>query len=320
MARRIAAGPHRRAGGAAAAGPALAEGWSSVLASWRSDQVLAPQSGARLEEIGGRFVARLHQSGRRTWDEVSGGDCAAFVAARTRSGTAPSPATQHLRRSTVRTIFRTLRGVGALTGDPTLDLQLPPRRRQTYRPLTDDEVMLCRATSRLGESGPASLRRAVAWALGEATAASSEISGVRLGDLDNPQDPATVQSHRSRRYAARRGELSPWGRLVLGRHARRLLARGADCATLLAYSGTGPGGQYLAQASVCTQVTKVMELAGLRDDPAVRARSLRGWAGQSLYRSGMPLEQVAVRLGCNSLDAAATEIGLQWKPTTPDQG
>jgi len=26
---------------------------------------------------------------------------------------------------------------------------------------------------------------------------------------------------------------------------------------------------------------------------------------------------VAVRLGCNSLDAAAAEIGLQWKPSTP---
>ena len=87
--------------------------------------------------------------------------------------------------------------------------------------------------------------------------------------------------------------------------------------TLLAYAGAGTGGQHLAQASVCTQITKVMEVAGLRQDPGVRARSLRGWAGQSLYRSGLPLEQVAVRLGCNSLDAAAAEIGLQWKPLHP---
>lgn len=290
-----------------------------MLQAWRTDAVLAPQSGARLEEIGGRFVTRLERSGRYHWEEVNAQDCASFVTARTRSGTAPSAATQHLRRSTVRTIFRTLRQHGAVAGDPTIDLALPPRKRQTYRPLTDDEVMLCRATSRLGESGPASLHRAVAWALGEATAATSEIGGVTLADLDDPANPTTLLLPRSHRYAARRGHLTPWGTRVVGRHANALLTNGADGSTLLAYAGQGPAGRYLAQASVCTQITKVMGLAGLGDDPAVRARSLRGWAGHTLYRAGMPLEQVAGRLGCNSLDAAAAKIGLQWKPTTPDQ-
>lgn len=291
-----------------------------MLQAWRADAVLAPQSGARLEEIGARFVARLERSGRYGWDEVTTQDCASFVSARTRSATTPSAATQHLRRSTVRAIFRTLRQNGAVAGDPTLDLALPPRKRQTYRPLTDDEVMLCRATSRLGESGPASLRRAVAWALGEATAATSEIGGVTLADLDDPSHPTTVRLPQSRRYSARLGHLTPWGTRIVGRHASALLAAGAERSMLVAYAGEGQGGQYLAQASVCTQVTKILELAGLRDDSAVRARSLRGWAGQTLYEAGMPLEQVAVRLGCNSLDAAAAEIGLQWKPTTPDQG
>lgn len=319
MPRRVSA-PHQPSAPSASCAAALEDGWRAVLQAWRADAVLAPQSGARLEEIGGRFVARLARSGRYHWDEVTTLDCAAFVTARTRSGTAPSAATQHLRRSTVRTIFRTLRQDGAVAGDPTIDLALPPRKRQTYRPLTDDEVMLCRATSRLGESGPASLRRAVAWALGEATAATSEIGGVTLADLDDPAGPTTVRLPRSRRYAARLGHLTPWGARVIGRHTAVLLAAGGDGSTLLAYGGGGSRGQYLAQASVCTQITKVMELAGLRDDPAVRARSLRGWAGQGLHRAGMSLEQVAVRLGCNSLDAAAAEIGLRWKPTTPDQG
>ncbi|TQL58965.1 hypothetical protein [Oryzihumus leptocrescens] len=284
---------------------------------WHDDALLAEQTGARLEEIGSRFVARLSRSGRSAWTDVSAGDCQSFITAPTRRGGAPSSSTQHLRRSTVRAVFRTLRGLGIVGGDPTLDLRLPPRSSRAYRPLTDDEVVLCRATSRLGESGAGSLRRAVAWALGEATAATSEIGAACLGALDDPVDPRAVWFPSSRRYAARVGQLSAWGALVVRRQVRLLRANGADDLTLLAYAGTGTGGQYLAQASVCTQITKVMEVAGLRQDPGVRARSLRGWAGQSLYRSGLPLEQVAVRLGCNSLDAAAAEIGLQWKPSSP---
>ena len=300
------AGPDR-------AGPALADGWQLVVAAWGREALMAEQTGARLEEVGSRFVARLTSSGRTHWGQVSPGDCQSFVRAATKSTGPPSVATQHLRRSTVRAVFRTLRALGVVSGDPTLDLVLPPRTSRAYRPLTDDEVLLCRASSRLGQSGSASLRRAVAWAMGEATAATSEIGAVRLGDLDSMVRPRAVVFHGSRRYRSRTGHLSAWGSQVVARQIRAVRAAGGDDLTLLAYGGAGSPGQYLAQASVCTQLTVVLNIAGLGEDPAVRARSLRGWAGEALYRNGLPLEQVAVRLGCNTLDAAAAEIGLQWK-------
>lgn len=306
----------------AAAGISLAAGWQAVLAAWRSDALMAEQTAARLDQIGARLTTRLAAQGVQGWAEVSAWHCQSFVSAANRSGTSASAATQHLRRSTVRAIFRTLRTLGLVVGDPTLDLTLPQRSSRGYRPLTDDEVMVCRASARLGQAGAGSLRRAVAWALGEATATTSEIGAIRLDDLlDLPPDaandtaPVQVRIRSSRRHAGRIGELTAWGSVLVRRHVRELLDAGASPDTLLAYGGTGQPGEYHAQASVCTNLTRVLQLAGVADDPAVRARSLRGWAGQRLYAGGLPIEQVAVRLGCSSLDAAAAEIGLTWKPS-----
>ncbi|GAB3077720.1 hypothetical protein [Pedococcus soli] len=319
MTRRVPEPPVSSSGVAPAYGDGLAlqEGWRLVIAAWGRDDLMAEQTGARLEEIGGRFVTRLTNSGRTHWVQVTQVDCQSFVQATTRSCGSPSVATQHLRRSTVRAVFRTLRARGLVVGDPTLDLVLPPREPRAYRPLTDDEVLLCRASSRLGQSGAASLRRAVAWALGEATAATSEIGAVRLADLDSATRPRWLTLHNSRRYTARFARLTDWGSQVVARQAVALMDSGADGSALLAYGGAGPAGAYLAQASVCTQVTKVLNLAGLGEDPAVRARSLRGWAGARMYSAGVPIEQVAVRMGCHGLDATAAEIGLEWKPADP---
>lgn len=306
-----------------AAGVSLAEGWQAVLATWRSDVLMADQTAARLDQIGARFTSRLTAQGVEGWGEVTPWHCQSFVAAANRSGTPASAATQHLRRSTVRAVFRTLRTLGLVAGDPTLDLVLPQRSSRGYRPLTDDEVMVCRASARLGHAGANSLRRAVSWALGEATATTSEIGAIRLGDLLDVTTPSAdetaplrVRIAPSRRHAGRTAELTAWGSVVLRRHARQLLDARAAPDTLLAYGGTGAPGAHHAQASVCTNLTRVLQLAGI-DDPAVRARSLRGWAGQRLYAGGLPIEQVAVRLGCSSLDAAAAEIGLTWKPSPP---
>lgn len=291
----------------------LVAGWGAVRACWRQERLLAEASVARMEEIGARFVHRLQAAGLSDWRQVDETACRGFITARTRSGTDPRPGTQHLRRSTVRAVFRSLRQLRLVVGDPTLDLRLPARSALTFRPLTDDEVVLCRASSRLGVSGGRSLLRATAWALGEATATSSEIGAVRLGDLDDPYAPRRVWFPGSRRRNPREGRLSEWGRLVLARHASALTAAGAGPDQLLAYTGAGPAGAYLAQASVCTGLTRVMALAGLREDPGVRPGSLRGWAGRRLYEDGLGLEEVTRRLGATSLDAAATEIGLSWK-------
>jgi uncharacterized protein YidB (DUF937 family) len=102
--------------------------------------------------------------------------------------------------------------------------------------------------------------------------------------------------------------LTEWGQVLLTRHLERI--ERDDGGRLLAYGGRG-GTRYLAQASVSMGLTKVLDLAGLRADPRVHARSVRAWAGRSRYDRGISLEDVARFLGHRSLDGAAREIGLR---------
>lgn len=293
----------------------IADGWALVQAEWANQGWLAEQSLARWIDFGDKFIARLTVIGLRDWVDVDAEVCRGFVTAPTRSGTAPRSGTQHTRRAALRAIFRTLRGLGYAVGDPTLDVDLPARTVAVYRPLTDDEIQLGRAASRLG-GGSRTLLRAVAWALAEAGAASSEIGRVRLTDLDDPGNPRTVTFAESLRFAARTNALTDWGARVLARH----LDHGdRDPAASLAYAGRDPANSsaYLAQASVCAGLARVLDLADLRRDPAVRPRSIRGWAGRTRYDHGANLTEVAAFLGYRSLDGAAAEIGLtaQGLPT-----
>lgn len=291
--------------------------WTAVQQRWTANAELSEQSIARLVELGDRFVGRLMAAGIHRWCDVDAGACWSFVTAPTRSGAAPRPATQHTRRAAVRAIFRELRALGVVTGDPTLDDRLPRRAPRDYRPLTDDEIVLGRAASRLG-GGSRTLLRAVAWALAEAGAATSEIPALRVGDLDDVFCPTSLSIPASRRFAGRTVPLTSWAGTLLARH----LARPAevDPGLRLAVTPRGGADAYRSQASVCTGLTRVLDLAGLRDDPAVRARSIRGWAGRSRYDAGMPLEDVACFLGHRSLDGAAADIGLSWPAAVREDG
>jgi len=290
-------------------GPSLTEAWVEVQAIWVEEAGLSPQSIGRFTEIGDRFVARLSKEGITSWSEVDQAACSAFIGARTRSGTDPRAATQHTRRTTLRAMFRVLRASGLVDGDPTIDVAMPRRTAGAYRPLSDAEVELGRVASRLG-GGSRTLIRAVAWALAEAGAATSEMGSVRVSDLDDPLAPARVRIPESRRFAAHVGMLTDWGSVLVARHVAALTGPVRDLP--LAYVPPGNGGRFRPQAVMCKDLTRVLELAGLTADAAVRPRSVRGWAGRSRYDAGMPIEKVAEFLGYRSLDGAAGEIGLSW--------
>jgi hypothetical protein len=66
----------------------------------------------------------------------------------------------------------TQRQLGAYDCDPTIDLVLPPRSFLAVRPLTDDEIVVCRSFSLQTLTAT---RQPAAWALAEATARNSEI-------------------------------------------------------------------------------------------------------------------------------------------------
>lgn len=284
-----------------------------VLDHWAASGEFTEQTLARCGELVTRFARRLDAQEVSTPAQVTLEHCRGFVDATTRKGQPPELTTRHTRRTTLRMLFRSLRELGYPVSDPTLDLRLPVRSLTTARPLTDAEVTLCRASTRLGEAGSLTLQRAVCWALAEATAVTSEITAVRIADLDDPQQPRWVRLSGTRRHDPRLGELTDWGAAIVARQTALLRERRCSPATLLSYRGAATPGEAVAQASACNAVGAVLALAGLAKEPDVRPASVRNWAGRQLYDGGMPIEHVARRLGARTLDSAAADIALTWR-------
>jgi integrase/recombinase XerC len=292
---------------------ALLERIDQVKVAWVASGEFSPQTLARAGEMADRFARRIHRQGLTDLTQVTAFHCQGFIDAATTAGPAPELTTRHARRTALRMIFRTLRDEGVDVGDPTMDLRLPPRSATTARPLTDAEITLGRASTRLGTAGSATLQRATVWALAEATAMTSEISTVRIEDVDDAQHPGWIRLPGTRHLAPRMGELSDWGARILTRQLRVLRDANAPKTTLLTYRGHGVPGQDKAQSATCNALGAVLDLAGLSDEPDVRPVSVRNWAGRALYEAGMPLERVATRMGYGSLDAAAAAIALDWR-------
>lgn len=286
---------------------------SAVSALWESSEAVAEQTRLRAAETLARFAQRLRADGTRSFADATAAQCAGFCLARTRDGRDPQLATKHARRVALHSLYRALRELGITDRDPAIDISLPPRTTRAARPLTDDEIVLCRTSSRLGRAGAASLQRAVAWALAETTAITSEISTIRIRDVDDPSGSRWVRLPGTKRADARDGELSDWGAIMLTRQIAYLRSIGADGDTLLTYKGAGRPGQHVAQAAVCNAIAATLEASGLADEADVRPASVRNWAGRRLYDAGMPLEDVARRMGHRSLDACVEDIALEWR-------
>ncbi len=284
-----------------------------VVKLWESTDGFSEQTRARAVETVTRFAARLRAGDLTSFAQASPAHCTDFVHARTRDGREPQLATKHARRVALHSLYRALRELGVSDRDPAIDVELPSRTRRTARPLTDDEIVLCRMSSRLGQAGAASLQRAVSWAIAETTAITSEISAIRISDVDDRDAPAWVQLPGTKRAQARPGELSDWGALIVARQISYLASIGAEDNTLLTYKGRGRPGQHVAQAAVCNAIAATLESAGLADESDVRPASVRNWAGRRIYDSGRPLEEVARRMGHRSLDACAEDIALEWR-------
>ena len=290
-------------------------GW--VLLRWEVSATHSTQTLVRMTETVQRFTRRLSATGIRSFTRVTPGHAAAFVRAPLPDGSLPEIHTQHARRTALRVLFRTLRALDVPLGDPTLDLVLPPRGSRVARPLTPEEVTLCRASAQ-ATPGRRKLMRAVAWSLGEASAVSSEITAVRVRDLDRGDGltlPGTVTLPGTRRLRPRTVPLTDWGSQIIAQRLVDLRRRDRlHPDALLAYGGLTPPGGAKAQASVCNALRDVLDAAGLAGECDVRPSSLRHWAGRTAYDNGSSIQTVARLMGHRSLDAAAEDIALDWAP------
>ena len=207
----------------------------------------------------------------------------------------------HSRRTALRTFFRSARQLGLLEGDPSVDVVLPVKSALLTRPLTDDEVGLCRscALTSLSET-----RRPAAWALAEATVRTAELPNVTSSDVD--LDSGRVWIRGVTRTTARWGVLSEWGLAQLERRLRAM----RDLDVPVVYSGRrgGESGQSSSSMAICDTLTR----AGLGDEPDVRPLSITAWAGVKIFEQTGRIDAVASRLGMRSLDRAALLIGWNW--------
>ena len=236
-------------------------------------------------------------------DDVSFTVAQLFVTAAEADGRPAGVSLQRARRSAIRALYRCGREIGVATIDPAADIRLPPLTSLRARPLTDDEVLECRAASAWSLTSD---RRAIAWALAEATCRSGEIPNVLPGDVDNETGALIIRG--GGRCLPRTGQLTDWGREQISLH----LESKPDPSSPLVYAGDSPrlGGLVSANSAI----SQVLERAGLGREPDVRPSSVVAWAGTKVLDRTGRIELVADALGLTSLDRAASFIGWDWAP------
>lgn len=248
----------------------------------------------------GRFAAE--GCGLFDLAEVSSGVARAFVTASTGTGQAPSISTMHWRRTALRLLFRAARRHGLVAGDPTLDLDLPPRSSLATRPLTDDEVTLCRSVAQWSLAGS---RRAAVWALAEATCRTSELPGVAGDDVDLDSGRVWIGGGKATR--PREGQLTEWGLVQVRARIQELEAPSLP----LVYSGRSAIGA--GQVSGASALVDVLTRAGLHHEPDVRPGSVAAWTGRRVLEETGRIDCAARVLGVKSLDRAASIVAWDWQ-------
>lgn len=282
-----------------AAGP-LAE-CRIVLWAWRHDREPAALTTARLAELAARYATRLERVGVPSLTAATLADAAGFVLAPTRKGAEPSIHTMHLRRTTLRTICRTLYRLGCPHPDPTTLLELPSRWFRAVRPLTDAEIHQVRTALMFGRQSPSHAAAVLAFA--ETGAATSELTRIRWADVTG----ATVSLPGGRRLLPRTTQLNDWGRTIVDQH--RHLHRPALTALVVSRSGAEPGSQP-AQAAMTNQLRRLLAAGRLDASDEIGPRSIRLWAARCAYDTTGQIESSAHVLGMRSLDACAAAIGI----------
>ncbi|MGY1691118.1 hypothetical protein [Geodermatophilus sp. SYSU D01105] len=166
------------------------------------------------------------------------------------------------------------------------------------RPLTEIEIVAGRLT--VAGWNPASRDQVtITWALAEAGTGTGEIPCVRGTDFDDLAAPTHVQLVGTRDAAARTVALTPWGRAQAARVLRKLQRAAVPAGATVAYTGRKDPEHKDAQASISSNLNRVLDAAGITGDD-VAPHSVRHWAARHAYDTTGRLRAAAGVLGRDS--------------------
>jgi len=285
----------------------IPEAIALIASHFIATREIEEQANARMLAEIGRFCAYLEALGLDALDAVTESQVRDFVAQpiQRRGGLwdEASISTKHTRRSAVRLLFRTARSLHLATSDPSIDVDLPPRSSRKTRPLTDDEEALGRIWAQPTLN---STRHPAAWALAQATATSSELAALRVGNLDLDNQRVWIQGNENSRNP-RWGQLTEWG---VQRIEARLEAIGDAPDRPLVTDALASRNS--AQVSATTAISEILQAAGLSQEPGIVPSSLPAWAGRKVMEDTERIDLAAAALGVRSLDQALDIIGWEW--------
>ncbi|MDX2933275.1 hypothetical protein [Streptomyces ipomoeae] len=261
--------------------PSLTYAFDRVQGAWRTMAARGEFTEQTLDEFGlllKRGERSMQLRGIVVLGDVTADPVEDFVTARghSRHGrvTDSAAATMRLRRSVVRTAYRTLRELGPSDADPARDIVLPARAIDGVRPPAG------------GHSG--------------------EIGHIRVRDLDVSH--RRVWMHGSTKVNARWCPLDDWALNVLTSRAEfvsaRQLRKESAPNARLAVSDRHGSDAYL-QARACVALGDLLRRIGLGDEEDVKPSSITAWAAVAEFERTGRIEDAARRLGLRSLDRAA---------------
>jgi hypothetical protein len=277
---------------------------AAVIAHLTTSETVAEETLKLVLPVIEGFATYMEQGlGISDVDAIGPDDAERFMASRQADGSPPTYAARRIRRMGIRLAFRTGRALGLAHGDPSLDIDLGPPASIHARPLTDEEIERGRsfALPSLRDK-----RRSIAWALAEATAPTSEMGLVRVGDVETSSGRVWLSG--SAGTEPRWGRFSEWGSAQV---ERRLQAAEEPSESLIVWRS-----EPKTLRAACSQaITETLKAAGFHGDE-VKPRSIVAWAGRQMLDEGSPIDEVARRFGMRSLDQTAGFVRFDWREET----
>lgn len=234
---------------------------------------------------------------------------------------APGTSTTHTvntlnkHRSAIRSFFETAKCLGLTDANPAKNIDFPTRSGRFVGALTDGQVRQLKQTAQavLGDT-----RTPVALAAVLCGATAQELAFLTVDDVDlsGGRFWASNGGYRIRdRWAPFTDQ---WCADAFTARVRELRATYGDDAggVWLIYkphpSQPTPTRQATAGVGL---ITRLMQKARVHQPGATRAESIREWLALTIFEETGSVEQVALRLGQSSLDAAAHIVGYDWLTT-----